>query len=178
MTSYSIFLDLLSFTDNPLLIQLFQNLALGISNYPGLSFDYEHKCLFYNKIKIPFYNISPHLLFNSLNKHIFKKKIIKDSIIESFIIEQSILYDLSTPFTKKLISYVFLALLFKNLTYKNFHFNNGHLHKIDGISFFSKKIIIHKNILNIISSPKLDDVFSFKTNKTLAPYWSLYIQEL
>lgn len=184
MTSIPIFLELLDCTDNPVWIRFFQNLASGISHHPSISIDMKQHCLLYKKSKISFHNVTPFQLFQSIydlilskdEKLFSKKKVIKDSLIEFFIIEQSTLHHLSIAFTKKLVSIILLAFLFKTLNSKHIHFTNGQISKIDGLTFFPKKVTIHKSILNIFSSPKLDSL-SIKQQKTLSSYWFFYLQE-
>lgn len=182
MTYNEIFLEVLKHTDNPVWIRFFRDLASGVCNYPSISIDMKQHCLFYKKNKISFHNVGPFQLFQTIHDVILskdeklfcKKKVIKDSLIEFFIIEQSTIHQLSISFTKKLVSIVLLAFLFKTLNSKHIYFKNGQISRIDGLSFYPKKVTIDKNILDIFSSPKID---SIKQQKTLSSYWFSYLQE-
>lgn len=104
-----------------------------------------------------------------------RKKNIKDLFVENYVIDMKKKHSLTVKQCKYMLSIIFMAIVFKVITPDDIDYSNGKIHKIDGIEFSNKKIILTRNMYDIetnISNENICDKQKMYDN------WEKYLDEL
>ena len=107
-----------------------------------------------------------------------KKKNIKDLLIETYVIDMKNKYSLTVKQAKYLLSIIFTTLTFKVITNKDIEYSNGKIQNIEGINFKKHKIIVNRNIYNIIPSEngRLSTTL-LDNKKVMSDNWNLFVSK-
>ena len=99
--------------------------------------------------KIDFENVEKDIQCDKNSWNNIRKKNIKDLLIESFVLEMKKEYSLDYKKAKKLLSYIYIAMIFKIISMKDVNYDNGKILSINGISFSQNDFTFENNIYDL-----------------------------
>jgi hypothetical protein len=130
------------------------------------------------KKRLDFHYIEKCIKNSQQNWKDIRKKNIKDLLIERYVIEMRKKHSLTIKQAKYLLSIIFFAIVFKIITVKDISYDDSRITHIDGIEVNDKKIILKKNIYNIIVGGVMLPEDSVTPPKTMSDNWGKYIKQL
>lgn len=105
-----------------------------------------------------------------------RKKAIKDALYRKFVLEKKEEYNLSFEASRKLLSFISLAMVFRTITSKDIVYEGGKITEIYGISFEPEKVIYE---VPFCAEEGYDtEEEPVKTEKTLRGIWEKFLQGL